>query len=117
MLSTWTSDPANPLRSFVDRAFDRALRRPRMDPPPGFRSPPELTGGHPGIGHTVDFIKGTIELLFRARQEHGEICSFSVFNRRMVAVFGPEAHEAVFRAPDSQLSPSEAYKIMTPVFG
>jgi sterol 14-demethylase len=35
----------------------------------------------------------------------------------MVAVFGPEAHEAVFRAPDSVLSPSEAYKIMTPVFG
>jgi len=57
------------------------------------------------------------ELLFRARREHGEICSFNVFNRKMVAVFGPEAHEAVFRAPDSQLSPSEAYKIMTPVFG
>ncbi|HEX9102102.1 MAG TPA: cytochrome P450, partial [Polyangia bacterium] len=34
-----------------------------------------------------------------------------------VAVFGPDAHEAVFRAPDALLSPSDAYKIMTPVFG
>ena len=30
---------------------------------------------------------------------------------------GESSHEAVFRAPDSELSPSEAYKIMTPVFG
>ena len=35
----------------------------------------------------------------------------------MKAVFGPEAHEAVFRAPDAVMSPAEAYKIMTPVFG
>src|SRR5262249_49181626 len=35
----------------------------------------------------------------------------------LVALFGPEAHEAVFRAPDSQLDACEAYKLMTPVFG
>src|SRR6185503_14754449 len=64
-----------------------------------------------------EFITSTMELLFRAHRELGEIAGFNVFNRRMVAVFGPEAHEAVFRAPDAQLSPSEAYKIMTPIFG
>jgi sterol 14-demethylase len=106
-----------PIKNVVDRVFDRALGRPKMDAPPGFRSPPPLPGGLPGIGHTVEFIKGTVELLFRAQREMGEICSFDVFNRKMVAVFGPEAHEAVFRAPDAQLSPMEAYKIMTPVFG
>ncbi len=37
--------------------------------------------------------------------------------RKMVAMFGPDAHEVVFRAPESQLSPQEAYKIMTPIFG
>jgi sterol 14-demethylase len=111
------SETLTPLRNLVDRVFDRALGRPRMDAPPGFRAPPELSGGLPGIGHTVEFVKGTVELLFRAHHEMGEICSFDVFNRKMVAVFGPEAHEAVFRAPDSQLSPMEAYKIMTPVFG
>ena len=104
-------------RSLVDRAFDVALRRPRMDPPAGQKAPPELSGGLPGIGHSVEFIRGTVELLFRAYREHGEICTFNVFNRKMVAVFGPDAHEAVFRAPDRALSPTEAYKIMTPVFG
>ena len=119
MFSTPTSSPPgpSPFRAFVDRAFDRALGRPDMTPPAGMRSPPELSGGLPGIGHTVEFVRGTVELLFRAHRDHGEICSFNVANRKMVAMFGPEAHEAVFRAPDSQLSPSEAYKIMTPVFG
>jgi sterol 14-demethylase len=56
-------------------------------------------------------------MLARANRELGEIAAVDVAGRRMVAVFGPEAHEAVFRAPDAQLSPMEAYKIMTPVFG
>src|SRR5258705_6267079 len=30
---------------------------------------------------------------------------------------GREAHEAVYRAPDDQLSTSEPYKYMVPVFG
>jgi sterol 14-demethylase len=81
------------------------------------KEPPRLGGGLPLLGHSVEFIKGTIELLARANRELGEIAAFTVFNRKMVAVFGPEAHEAVFRAPDEVLSPSEAYKIMTPVFG
>ena len=109
--------PLAPLRRLVDRAFDVALGRPSMTPPVGKKAIPELSGGLPGIGHSVDFIKGTVELLFRAQREHGEISTFNVFNRKMVAMFGPEAHEAVFRAPDALLSPTEAYKIMTPVFG
>ena len=85
--------------------------------PAGQRLPPQLSGGLPLLGHTVEFIRSTIELLSRAHRELGEIAAFQVFNRKMVAVYGPEAHEAVFRAPDTVLSPSEAYKIMTPVFG
>jgi sterol 14-demethylase len=85
--------------------------------PAGLRPPPLLSGGLPLLGHSVEFIRSAIDLLERARKAHGEISAFKVFNRRMVAVFGPEAHEAVFRAPDTVLSPSEAYKIMTPVFG
>ena len=78
---------------------------------------PQLSGGLPLVGHSVEFVRSTIELLARAQRELGEIAAFTVFNRKMVAVFGPDAHEAVFRAPDAVLSPSEAYKIMTPVFG
>ncbi len=99
----------------VQSLVDRVLRRKQV--PSGLKAPPQLSGGLPLAGHSVEFIRGTIPLLERAARELGEIAAFNVFNRRMVAVFGPEAHEAVFRAPDTQLSPSEAYKIMTPVFG
>ncbi len=99
----------------VSSVVDRVLRRHPI--PAGLKSPPQLSGGFPIIGHTADFVRDTIGLLERANRELGEVAAFSILGRKMVAVYGPEAHEAVFRAPDTQLSPSEAYKIMTPVFG
>jgi sterol 14-demethylase len=102
------------VQNLVDGVVNRVLRRREL--PAGLRRAPELAGGLPLVGHTVEFIRSTIDLLFRAERA-GEVVAFQVFNRKMVAMFGPEAHEAVFRAPDTQLSPSEAYKIMTPVFG
>ena len=85
--------------------------------PAGLREPPQLDGGLPLLGHTVGFVKGAVELLKEAHARGGEIVAFRVAHKRMVAVFGPDAQEAVFRAPDEVLNPSEAYKIMTPVFG
>jgi len=90
-------------------------RRPSV--PRGLKSPPELSGGLPFLGHTVEFTKSTIDLLFRAQREHGEVAAFQAAHKRFVAFFGPRAHQAVFRAPDAQLSPAEAYKMMVPVFG
>jgi sterol 14alpha-demethylase len=101
----------------VQDIVGNVFRRRRRATPPGMQSPPQLSGGLPLVGHSIEFIQSTIELLARANRELGEVAAFQVFNRKMVAVFGPEAHEVVFRAPDAQLSPSEAYKIMTPVFG
>ena len=92
------------------------LRR-RTHPPAGLRLPPHLGGGLPLAGHTVEFVRDTIGLLERGQREHGEIAAMDVAGRRMVAVYGPDAHEAVFRAKDDVLNPCEAYKIMTPVFG
>lgn len=89
----------------------------KIDVPSGLKLAPLLSGGLPVLGHASEFVTGAIELLFRAHREHGEIAGLNVFHRKMVAVFGPDAHEAVFRAPDTVLSPAEAYKIMTPVFG
>ena len=104
--------------SLLDRAIGRAIGRDKpIDVPSGLRLPPLLSGGLPVLGHASDFVTGAIQLLFRAHREHGEICRLNVFHRNMVAMFGPDAHEAVFRAPDTVLNPSEAYKIMTPVFG
>jgi len=96
---------------------DRAARRSPRSGRTGGSTPPQLSGGLPVIGHTVEFVRSTIELLFRAQRELGEVAGLRIANKKMVALFGPEAHEAVFRAPDSQLNPAEAYKIMTPVFG
>ena len=69
------------------------------------------------MGHTVEFVRNTIGLLSRAQRELGDVAAIEIVGKKMVAVFGPEANEAVFRAPDTQLNPSEAYKIMTPIFG
>ncbi|MFO0554802.1 MAG: cytochrome P450 [Polyangiaceae bacterium] len=91
--------------------------RKKREAPSGLSLPPRLGGGLPVVGHTVDFVRDTIGLLTRAQREVGEVAAFDVLGRKMVAIFGPNAHEAVFRAPDEQLNPSEAYKIMTPVFG
>jgi len=79
--------------------------------------PPQLSRGLPVLGHTIEFFAQPLRLLRRAHEEAGEIARFQVLGRPMVAMFGPEAHQAFFRAPDSELSPSEAYKMMTPVFG
>jgi sterol 14-demethylase len=78
---------------------------------------PKLRGGVPLLGHTIAFMRDTIGLLERARRECGAVAQFHVAGRDMVLLTGPEVHESFFRAPDEQLSPSEAYKMMVPVFG
>jgi sterol 14-demethylase len=55
--------------------------------------------------------------LWRAYQEHGEVAAFRMFQQDIVLFSGPRAQEAMYRQPDDILSPNEAYKIMTPVFG
>jgi sterol 14-demethylase len=96
----------------VERVFKKAPKAPD-----GLRKPPVLSRSLPVVGHTVEFVRGTIGLLARAQKELGEIAEIHVAGKKMVAVFGPDANEAVFRAKVEHLSPSEAYKIMTPVFG
>lgn len=90
-------------------------RRPLA--PPGTQAPATLSGELPVLGHSLEFLRGPADLLFRAQRELGEAAKLRVFNQTMVALFGPDAHAAVFRAPEPTLDPSEAYKMMTPVFG
>lgn len=105
------------IRTLVDRAAQALPIQRESTPPDGLKAPPKLSGGLPVVGHTVEFVRSTIDLLSRARKENGEIAAIDVAGRKMVAVFGPRWHEAVFRAKDTHLNPAEAYKIMTPVFG
>jgi sterol 14-demethylase len=82
---------------------------------PSQKAPPMLRGGRPFLGHRADFVRDTIGLLQRARRECGDIPRIRVVGKDMVLMSGPELHEAFFRAPDEQLSQSEAYKMMVPV--
>ncbi len=78
---------------------------------------PRVSGGLPLVGHLVPFVRTAVKLLERARKECGDVAAFDVGPKKMILLTGPKASEAFFRAPDDVLSPSEAYKMMEPVFG
>ena len=81
------------------------------------KTPPRLRGGWPLLGHTVDFARDPVKLLQRAYDECGRVAQFKLFGKGVTLFTGPEAQESLFRLPDDVLSPTEAYKMMIPVFG
>jgi sterol 14-demethylase len=82
-----------------------------------YREPPLVSGGLPVLGHTIEFARDLLGLVKRGYREQGDVAKLKVFGRDIVLLSGLEAQEALFRAPDEILSPNDAYKIMTPVFG
>jgi len=84
--------------------------------PPG-KEPPKMPGALPLLGHMLEFGKNPFNYMMKLRNTLGEIGEFRMFHQKMVLMTGPEANEAFFRAPDAQLDQSQAYKIMTPIFG
>jgi sterol 14-demethylase len=81
------------------------------------KTPPRLKGGLPFIGHTLEFAKDPVGLLQRAYDECGRVAQFKLAGKNVNIFVGPEAHESLFRHPDEVLNPTEAYKMMIPVFG
>ncbi len=81
------------------------------------KQPPKLSGGLPLLGHTVQFARDPVGLLDRAFRECGPVAQFRLLGKNVTLFSGPEAHESLFRLPDEILSPTEAYKMMIPVFG
>ena len=83
-----------------------------------YRVPPKVSGALPLVGHAVEFIRDCLGLLWRAYQEQGPVAKLQRVQQGHRADDRAQArHEAMFRAPDEILSPSEAYKMMVPVFG
>ena len=76
-----------------------------------------MPGALPLLGHMLEFGKNPFAYMMKLRNKLGEIGEFRMFHQKMVLMTGPEANEAFFRAPDAQLDQSQAYKIMTPIFG
>ena len=81
------------------------------------KTPPRLKGGLPLIGHTLEFAKDPTGLLQRAYDECGRVAQFKLAGKNVNVFVGPEAHESLFRHPDEVLNPTDAYKMMIPVFG
>jgi sterol 14-demethylase len=81
------------------------------------KEPPKMPGALPILGHMLEFGKNPFQYMMNLRKSLGEIGEFRMFHQKMVLMTGPEANEAFFRAPDGQLDQSQAYKIMTPIFG
>ncbi|MGZ5012527.1 MAG: cytochrome P450 [Methylobacter sp.] len=81
------------------------------------KEPPKMPGAWPVLGHMLEFGKNPFGYMMKLRNKLGEIGEFRMFHQKMVLMTGPEANEAFFRAPDAQLDQSQAYKIMTPIFG
>ncbi|MFZ2168104.1 MAG: cytochrome P450 [Methylococcaceae bacterium] len=81
------------------------------------KAPPKMPNALPLLGHMLKFGKNPFDYMMTLRKTLGEIGEFRMFHQKMVLMTGPEANEAFFRAPDAQLDQSQAYKIMTPIFG
>ena len=84
--------------------------------PATLRSPEELDGGLPFLGHLAAFLRDPRQLLARARTR-GRVTAFRLGPQRVAFLSGPVAQEAFFRATDAELSPREAYQMMVPIFG
>ena len=80
-------------------------------------APPTVSGAMPGTGHYEEFCRNPAPFLMRCHAECGEVSSFDLAGLQTTLLVGEQAHEAVYRAPDSQLSAAQAYQFMVPVFG
>ncbi|MGE4650136.1 MAG: cytochrome P450, partial [Myxococcota bacterium] len=83
----------------------------------GNSSIPFVSGARAPAGHYEEFLANPARFMLRAWQECGELAEFDLGGARNVLMVGVDAHEAVFRAPDDQLSAAEPYQYMVPVFG
>lgn len=70
-----------------------------------------------GHGHLAEMRVDPIGLFERVHDECGDIGRFRLADKDVVLVFGAEAQEQFFRAPDSTLDQAAAYPFMTPIFG
>lgn len=80
-------------------------------------APPMVSGAAPVTGHYDEFCRNPAPFLMRCHAECGEVASFDLAGLTTTLLVGEQAHEAVYRAPDSQLSAAQAYQFMVPVFG
>ena len=79
--------------------------------------PKVVSGAKPEIGHYEEFMAHTAHFMLRAYRECGELAEFDLYGQKNILMVGPDAHEAVYRAGEDQVSASAAYQYMVPIFG
>ena len=84
---------------------------------PGGQAPPRLSDEKPDVGHLEEFRTAPIDLFWRVRNECGEVGEINLAGTHITLLYGPEAQEKFFRAPDEQLDQGAAYPFMKPIFG
>jgi len=84
---------------------------------PGGQAPPRLSNEKPEVGHLEELRTAPIDLFWRVHDECGEVGEINLAGTHVTLLFGPEAQEKFFRAPDEQLDQGEAYPFMKPIFG
>jgi len=84
---------------------------------PGGQAPPRLSEEEPDQGHLEEFRAAPIDLFWRVRNECGEVGEINLSGTHVTLLFGAEAQEEFFRAPDEQLDQAAAYPFMKPIFG
>lgn len=80
-------------------------------------TPPKVSGDDGGTGHLEELRSDPIGLMWRVREECGDVGEFRLADKDVVLLTGAEANEVFFRASDEELDQAAAYPFMTPVFG
>lgn len=79
-------------------------------------TPPLVSGGLPGAGHALAFLRDPIGLLERGYGERGDIFSLRLGNRTGVVLIGPEHARFFFAETDKTLSIRKAYTFLAKMF-
>jgi sterol 14-demethylase len=88
-----------------------------IDTAPTQPAPKQVSGDDGDTGHLEELRADPIGLMWRVREECGDVGEFRLADNHVVLLSGPEANEFFFRAPDEDLDQAAAYPFMKPIFG
>lgn len=80
-------------------------------------APPVWGGGWPIVGHFPAFAVNPLAVIREGYRLHGPVFTLRFLHYNMTFLVGAKAHTPFFEARDEELSQSEPYKFMTPIFG
>lgn len=83
----------------------------------GKGEPPVWRGGLPLIGHFLRFSKNPLGVITEGYNKLGPVFTMQFLNNKLTFLVSTEAQAPFFKGNDNEMSQSEPYKFMTPIFG